>query len=256
MAGTIKRVFGPEAIVAAADAFSQAYRGGLNETSLSILNSSPTAIFPAVNFLLLVTNYTGGTWLLTNQLLYDEDGGGGTPIGSGVVSAANIVANGLYRMGYNATFAGIGDALPNRVGRWNLSKTGVGNHDATFTVYSVAGGGRGGTLTVVDRQTGLGPTTTFPLDAKGGHASAMFFVRTRTGFTGTWDITLRLNIAGNTIDIATVTGLAAANVITEIVVNATDFKIQRGAIPAPNEIVYNEAAAGTFVGDVFAFYGD
>lgn len=254
MAGTIRRVFQKD-IVAAPDTFSQAYRAGVNESPYFLIRDSQHGQSAAGSFLGVVTNLTGGTWSLSSIYLWEEDSGG-SPLDSGVASlGVSIAANGIYRLPLGTTFNADGDAVPIRAGRWAITKSGVGNHNASFEVYQISGA-PGGAARVLDSQTAFPTTGTVPIIGGGGHAAAKFFVRTRA-ITGTWDVTLRLAIGSNTIDIASLTGITAVNSLLEIP-RAADFAsaIPNAAIPEPNVIFYNEAVAGTWAGDVIALYGD
>lgn len=85
----------------------------------------------------------------------------------------------------------------------------------------------------------------------GAHSSATILVDVTT-ITGTWTITARLNIGGDTIDVATLASITTTGV--KVITLAAAFALDEAAVPEINEMFYDETVAGSLIAQVYVCY--
>ena len=97
-------------------------------------------------------------------------------------------------------------------------------------------------------------TATTPLTVPSGGFGSATFLWNITVITGTWDLSLQLNINGQTIAVASLAGQTTVGL--KRVTLTADFSAVQMGIPIPNSAVLTEAIAGSLTSEIYMIPGD
>jgi hypothetical protein len=111
-----------------------------------------------------------------------------------------------------------------------------------------------GTLHQLNQSAQTVTTTVALTSAPPGGRSSASFLWDISAITGTWAVALYLDIGGNSIKIAELTGRTTTGLVR--IPLTADFSADQMAIPNPTSIIYTEAVAGSLTSAVYAVYGE